>query len=312
MKPSAPLVSVVLCTYNGSAFIKQQLKSVLLQTYHQLQIIVMDDLSTDDTFNIVEQMAALDNRISCYRNAARLGYNKNYEKALQLAQGQFIAICDQDDIWRHDKIEILLSGLAGSGYAMIYCHSQDFTKPLPAENFGVYNGRVKYFEGTDVRKLLLRNSVSGHCMLFKKHILQYSLPFNDDVFYDFWLAAVACGNGGIKFCNQTLVLRRRHEQNASLQFLGAQLHQPNPYSFLVTIINKAITAPNITASEKEYGARLSTVLAASRYGCLNWKLLLFIINHRHIVFHYKPKKIFSFFSHVKHSLFIAKGHLFDL
>jgi glycosyltransferase involved in cell wall biosynthesis len=312
MKTSKSLVSVVLCTYNGSAFIGEQLKSILLQTYHELEIIIVDDSSTDNTFDIIEQIAVQDSRIRCFRNPARLGYNKNYEKALQLAQGQFIAVCDQDDVWRLDKIEILLSGLVDSEYVMIYCHSRDFTGPLPVETSGVYSGRIKYFEGADVRKLLLRNSVSGHCMLFRQHLLEYALPLGDVIFYDFWLAAVACCNGGIKFCNETLVYRRRHEQNASFRFLSAQLNQPNPYGFLVTIINKAVTAPNIIACQEEYGAQLSAVLAASRYGRLNWKLFLFVMNHRHIVFHYKPKKIFSFFSHLKHSLFIAKGYLFNL
>jgi glycosyltransferase involved in cell wall biosynthesis len=312
MNQEETLVSVVLCTYNGEAYLKEQLNTLLRQTYTALEIVIIDDGSTDNTCSIIEKMAKQDARISYSKNLHQLGYNKNYEKALKLVKGSYIAIADQDDIWQLNKIEILLGHLNNSHAAMVYCHSEDFVQSLPTlKQPCFYSGRIQYFEGTDSRKLFLRNSVSGHCMLFRKEILPPALPFDKGVFYDLWLAVVACANGGVQFCPETLVFRRRHARNASLLFLSAQQQGLNPYQFLVPIIHKAITAPNLPLEAKIYGHRLSQLLSFSRRGVVNWRLLIFIIQHRRIVFYYKPKKASSFFSHLKHSFFIAQGYLLD-
>jgi glycosyltransferase involved in cell wall biosynthesis len=310
MKSSEVLVSVVLCTYNGSAFIREQLQSIMLQTYTQLEIIIVDDLSTDNTFKIIEEIAVQDNRIRLFRNSARLGYNKNYEKALQLARGHFISISDQDDIWREDKIELLIKALKANSCVMVYSHSQDFAGNLAFKNRSAYEGRIRYFEGTDARKLFLRNPLSGHSMLFYSSLLKTAFPFDENVFYDFWLAVIACSKGGIIFCSDTLVYRRRHEKNASLKYLGAELDKPNPYSFLVTMIKKAITAPGLPEYQKEYGRQLNILLSQSLKGRFNRQLFLFCVKNRSIVFYYKEPKLLSFFSHFKHSIRIANGNLF--
>ena len=93
------LVSVVMCTYNGSRFVAEQIDSICRQTFPQLQIIIVDDASSDNTYEIVKQYADKDERIQSYRNDTNLGFNLNFNKACKLATGDFIAIADQDDIW---------------------------------------------------------------------------------------------------------------------------------------------------------------------------------------------------------------------
>lgn len=313
MNHQTAMVSVVLCTYNGGAYLQEQLDSILKQTHTHLEIIIVDDGSTDNTYAIIAAIANEDSRIRYFKNLHQLGYNRNYEQALKYAQGTYIAIADQDDIWRLDKIEILLARLTDSSCAMVYCHAEDFNQspPLHTPSASKYSGAIQYFEGKDSRKLLLRNSVSGHCMVFRRTLLNDAFPFDEAVFYDLWLAVVACANGGIQFCKETLVFRRRHSQNASLAFLSAQQEQLNPYHFLITILHKTITAPHLPIEAKKYSFQLSKVLAFSKRGAMNWKLFLFLIQHRHIVFHYKPPKLLSFFSHMKHSVSIAKGYLVE-
>src|ERR1700754_726282 len=105
------LVSIALCTYNGEKYISQQLDSILRQTHRNLEIIIVDDCSADNTFNIVKRYSILDSRIKCFRNEVNIGFNKNFEKAIKLATGDYIAISDQDDIWLPGKVELLLNNI---------------------------------------------------------------------------------------------------------------------------------------------------------------------------------------------------------
>src|SRR5258706_6364561 len=103
------LVSVVMCTYNGGRFVAEQLESICGQTYDKLQIIIVDDASTDNSYEIVKQHADKDKRIQPYQNDNNIGVNLNFNKACKLATGDLIAIADQDDIWERTKIEKLLA-----------------------------------------------------------------------------------------------------------------------------------------------------------------------------------------------------------
>lgn len=98
-----PPISVVLCTYNGAKYIEAQLASIIAQTYAVAEIIVVDDVSSDDTMAVVERAAARDSRISLSQNNFNIGFTSNFESALQMAKHDYIAISDQDDIWHHQK-----------------------------------------------------------------------------------------------------------------------------------------------------------------------------------------------------------------
>ncbi len=91
-------VAVVMCTYNGGMFLREQLDSILRQTYPISEIIVQDDCSTDDTMDILRSYAARDNRVRVTRNAVNLGFNRNFRSAVMKATADFVAISDQDDV----------------------------------------------------------------------------------------------------------------------------------------------------------------------------------------------------------------------
>ena len=91
MQKSAPLISVVMACYNGEAFLSQQIESVLNQTYPNLEIIIADDCSTDNTWNIIEKYAAKNLQIITLRNEINLGYIKNFEKAIRKCRGEYVA-----------------------------------------------------------------------------------------------------------------------------------------------------------------------------------------------------------------------------
>ena len=99
-QPTAATVSVVMATYNGAAFIDEQLRSLAAQTVLPSELVVSDDGSTDGTLVHVERFAEVAPfPVLVLRNTEPLGYGENFLRAARLATGDCIALCDQDDVW---------------------------------------------------------------------------------------------------------------------------------------------------------------------------------------------------------------------
>lgn len=205
-----PLVSIAFCTYNGAAYLQEQLASVLEQTYSHLEIIIVDDCSTDDTWEILKQYESRDNRVKIFRNSKQLGINKNFEQAVLKASGEFVAFCDQDDVWEKNKIEVLLDHI--QQYDLVYCDSEFIDQK---------GGRL-HKKMSDIRNLRSYNNclpfavcnvVSGHAILVRKKVLDACLPFPESVWYDWYLAFYVSCYGKLKFVDLPLVKYRQHTGN---------------------------------------------------------------------------------------------------
>ena len=98
-------IDVLIATYNGQEFLRQQLDSIINQTYKNIRILISDDCSTDNTREILKEYKQKDDRIILYFQDENLGYIKNFEFLLQKVESEFFALCDQDDIWLEEKIE---------------------------------------------------------------------------------------------------------------------------------------------------------------------------------------------------------------
>jgi glycosyltransferase involved in cell wall biosynthesis len=208
MMREEPLVSIALCTYNGAKFIRKQLDSILDQTHANLEVVVVDDCSTDDTYEIISDYAKKDKRIRCFRNEVNQGYNKNFEKAISLTTGDYVAISDQDDIWLPHKIASLL-GSIGDEWLIFsnsyYINDQDERIGERTLVMGLDLASSNY------KSLLLTNYVTGHTTLFKREFVDYFLPFPKEGFYDWWLGFIASYHQKIAFLDQVLTKYRIHE-----------------------------------------------------------------------------------------------------
>lgn len=85
-------VSVVMAAYNGERFIREQMDSILVQSYPIKELIIQDDCSTDSTLQIVAEYAKMDNRIKVFRNEKNLGFLKYFESACLMASGDYVAL----------------------------------------------------------------------------------------------------------------------------------------------------------------------------------------------------------------------------
>src|SRR6266851_3311364 len=98
-------ISIAMCTYNGERFLQQQLDSIAQQTLLPAELVVCDDGSTDRTIEILEDFASsAPFAVRIHRNETNLGYRANFMKCAMFCSGDFIAFCDQDDVWRPDKL----------------------------------------------------------------------------------------------------------------------------------------------------------------------------------------------------------------
>ncbi|MCB0513357.1 MAG: glycosyltransferase family 2 protein, partial [Bacteroidetes bacterium] len=95
-----PEVSIIIPVYNTGKYIAKAVKSVLNQTFKDLELIIVDDASTDETYSICEEYAKNDDRVRLYKNERNLGMMPNWNNALQYITGKYWAKLDSDDWWQ--------------------------------------------------------------------------------------------------------------------------------------------------------------------------------------------------------------------
>jgi len=210
MNHNNPMVSVAMASYNGGKYISEQLDSIISQTYTNIEIVIVDDGSSDNTINIIKDYQAQYPFIFLFLNERNKGVTKTFERAVAESKGAFIAFCDQDDIWIADKIETLVKEIGE--HDAIYANSQlvDAAGNSLGRDFSAIMKMQSYYSGTP---FLLSNTVPGHAVLAKAVFLKRIVPFPAELFFDVWVAYNAGGNNGIKFIDKTLVKYRQHESN---------------------------------------------------------------------------------------------------
>ena len=103
------MISIAMTTYNGARFVESQINSILNQTIADIEIIICDDNSMDDCVEIIQKIQTRDTRVKLIQNKEKIGVVRNFEKAIAACQGSFIALCDQDDVWSPNKLEVQLN-----------------------------------------------------------------------------------------------------------------------------------------------------------------------------------------------------------
>jgi glycosyltransferase involved in cell wall biosynthesis len=297
-----PPISVVVCTYNGAKYIEEQLASITGQTYAITEIIVVDDASTDDTFKVLERAAARDSRIALYRNEVNLGFTANFEKVMKMANHDFIAIADQDDVWYVNKIEKMMAAFLPTA-AAIYCDSVRFTKTVPTSP--VANKKNRRISGTQVRKLAMYNTVSGHALIIRKSLLEHALPIPSAIYYDWWLAMQAVANGGLQFLDEILVYQRAHDNNVTIaKNTSEKALRDNYRTMLGTHLNAFTQIDALSATDKDFFIDFENHWSQMQQEGSSTGLFFFMLKHRKDLFHYKKRKL-PFFAALKHSFLFA-------
>jgi len=221
------IVSVALCTYNGEKFLKEQLESFTNQTRVPDELIVCDDLSTDNTVRIVEsfqQSAPFDVRLSI--NESRMGSTKNFERAISLSKGNIIFLSDQDDWWHREKIATILDCFSHQGkYGAVFSDAEIVDESLNYQNRNLWESigfdtiqRRNFFGGNPIPVLLRRNVVTGATTAFDADFKDFLLPIPEVWIHDAWISLLFAFASHLHPIEKPLIKYRQH----GLQQIGTR------------------------------------------------------------------------------------------
>ncbi|WP_312504001.1 glycosyltransferase family 2 protein [Lacrimispora sp.] len=217
------MVSVLLASYNGEKYIREQLDSILSQTFSDLSIVISDDLSTDKTPAIIrEYEEQYPGRVKCLRNSKRSGSaQNNFFRLLTSVSDEYIMLCDQDDVWLPDKVEVTLREMKRL--------ETEWGKEIPLLVHGDLSvtdkaGRILHKSMADFQKIavhdnrfshyLVENNITGNTVMVNRAFMRFLADVPEEcVMHDWWLGLLASCFGRISYIDRPLVLYRQHGKN---------------------------------------------------------------------------------------------------
>lgn len=265
-------VAIVIATYNGANYVREQLDSILLQSYKNFRVYISDDGSTDGTIQIVTGIK--DERIIYLGKNPIPGVVRNFNAGLMSTVEDVIFLSDQDDIWPRDRLEKMMQF-----YKEKHSDNQPFltyTDMTLVDSLGriidssLYENIVvnpKYNQ--ELHYLTWRCTAYGCTMMFNRDLLNIALPLPDDeitTMHDNWLILCAALKGKVCYYNYQSLFYRQHESNHTGGGKKNLLHKIKNFKKQVSVIN--------TTQEK----RIYQLLELQKRGILQEKAICFPVS----------------------------------
>lgn len=222
-------VEILLATYNGEKYIKEQIDSLLSQTYKEFSILIGEDCSTDSTKKILENYKKqYPNKIKIINNKIQKGHCYNFLNLLKATKGEYVFFCDQDDIWEKDKVELTLFEMGKyeikNPKTPILIHTDQVVvnedKEILSTSSTIYFKKIINF--LSVEEIAFRGGLHGCTMLLNKEMIQ--LLKNIKIwecknlsYHDWSIAIIAFMKGKIFYLEKITMRYRIHKQNASIR-----------------------------------------------------------------------------------------------
>lgn len=204
-------LTVVLATHNGVRWLPELLDSIARQTLAPARLSILDDASTDSTWELVRDAAMPGGQTVVGRQESNVGAVQTFERLLSMVGTEYFALCDQDDVWLPDKLEKSLSLLESSGADLVYTDLRVVHEDLSQLAPSMWRlSNILPVTGRAVVPLILKNSVTGCTVVGRTSMLRKALPFPPGIpMHDWWLGLVAaCGNGVAPLPEATVLYRQ--------------------------------------------------------------------------------------------------------
>jgi glycosyltransferase involved in cell wall biosynthesis len=279
--PSPLLISIILCTYQGEKFLQTQLDSLLNQSYANIEILIFDDASSDTTTQIIEKYTIRYPNIYLFKNHQRLGFVKNFEKAitywLKQNKSDYLALCDQDDLWHSNKLTNSMTTLQELEQlhpnfpALVHCDLRliNTKNQVIQPSFFAYKS-LDFPDNKALGKLLGYNGVMSNTLLINRHLANICLPFPPQLkYHDYWISIINELFGVRKTIQQPLIDYRIHQENTSN---NRQKQKSHWWSFSFERLNKKLITPFYADNRK---STISYVLQKFSHLNTNDQMLLF-------------------------------------
>ncbi len=284
-----PLISIVLCTYNGERFLEEQVRSLLQQTYPNVEIIISDDASVDSTPLLLQQYENIPS-VQLFFQEKNLGPIKNVEFAINQTRGEFIAFSDQDDIWLPEKIEKLYRAIGKSW--LVYSDSElvdDEGNSLHKK----LSGLRRMYSGDKTKGFVFSNVVWGHTMLINRQLLKESIPIPQQIPHDIWMGFKAATITGITYLDEVLAKYRMHTATVT-KTIAATAKPRSSARRYADFKNKlywiGVMRDHERPQEKGFYNQLYELYSGKEKGRFNWKLFWFLLRYQKELFLFTRKR----------------------
>ena len=215
-----PKITILLSTYNGEKYLKEQLDSLFIQTYKNIEIIVRDDGSSDKT---LEMLKFYD--IKLLFSDGNIGIKKSFETLLLYAyensDAEYFMFCDQDDVWKNDKIEKTLEEMKrlekfyGNNIPLLVHTDLEVVD----ENLKIISSSMWKYEYilpqyNTFNRLLIQNTITGCTMMINRELAKKSLDIPEEaIMHDWWIGLIASCFGKISYLEESTIKYRQHGKN---------------------------------------------------------------------------------------------------
>lgn len=215
-------VDVLLATCQGGCYLNEQLQSILAQTYPNVHVIIRDDLSSDQTMQIIKKWSqAYPKQVTVLQSSCRLGIKGNFSELMKQSRAPYVMLSDQDDVWLPQKIQSSLSTLKEMerryGYHLpLLVHTN--LKVVDQRLNGISPSFWRY-TGLDpslntLNRILPQNIATGCTMIMNRPLVDLATPVpKEAVMHDWWIAIAASCFGHIHHCHEPSILYRQHGNN---------------------------------------------------------------------------------------------------
>jgi len=220
-------VAILLSSYNGEKYLKEQLDSLLNQTHHSIETIARDDGSKDNSYGIMQHYD-----IKLLENRDNLGVKGSFENLLKYAldhsNAEYFMFCDQDDVWKSDKVAQTLAKMQemeetyGEIPLLVHSDLEVVNEQLEtiAESMWAYEAIMP--QHNTFSRLLIQNTITGCTMMSNRSLAQLALPIpSQAIMHDWWMGLVASQFGKIDYLAQSTMKYRQHSSNT----IGAKDHK---------------------------------------------------------------------------------------
>lgn len=213
-------VSVALCTWNGERYLGEQLESILAQTRLPDEVVISDDGSMDATLSIADTFAAsAPMPVTILRSEGRLGSTRNFERAMRHCIGDLIALSDQDDRWRPQRLALSVRALDDAPDAVFLFANggliDEGGRPLPGslwERFHFLGEKKRRLQAGDYGILCRERFVTGATVMLRRSALSRALPIPPAWVHDAWLAIMLSFHGDLLMLDEPVIDYRVHSR----------------------------------------------------------------------------------------------------
>ena len=213
-------IDILLATYNGEKYVGEQIESILSQTYKNINLIISDDKSQDNTRKILEEYAKKDERITVYFQEKNLGYIKNFEFLINQVKSEYFMLSDQDDVWLPEKVEKSIKKLKEENADLVFADLEVVDKDLNTM-YPSFNDFMKLTRKINkcqksYKMNYLYNCVTGCTLLARSKTIEEFMPIPNKSKYlvhDHWIALMISLNGKLAYIPEKLIKYRQHGDN---------------------------------------------------------------------------------------------------